>query len=658
MPGKGRKINVDAICFRSKEEGPISRKIPEFFGRVFPRLSVLDDEESLKERLDRLEAERVLVIVDAHECRDCRRIERMVGKLLAGDRAPHLLLLYDRDRGEGLAKYVEMGVHYFLPVPWDRQAIQRNLKPLIDSLQTEEREKELRERLLRSRTGMRQNEGEDCGELRKRCEVVQGFFIRESRELKKLSDSLVNFSSLMTHTQLSDKQKEYLSRIQRLVAELGKLSEELKGRVEAIFQGSGSGTAHRNFDVNTLFDLLADFARKRIDDGDLELIFDVDNSMSSKLHGDPLLIGQVLQSLLGLMIDLDGQGEIILKASLSPVEGKEKEKILHLELVDRARNLLVEEASVHEHLSQSEELKQARNWVEAMGGRLENPDPEEGVILRFQVPVRQEERRSYRLPSRDWMDKRVLILSDHDSTAQALEKMLAYFHFPIQRVSSQEDALKALGRERYEMIFVDTDLKREALQKLVSVKGESKLVLLSEDRTREEKELGDLIIYVDAFLEKPFTQEKIFDVILEIFARDNLEGTQETLSILEENLKLLVGEKKLLYIGPKESDWMMIRGMLEKTEIEVLQTEDPKKLPIYTPATDLIVLSEQLSDSQWREILETCRRECGSKKILALLDSDDKKREEELKEAGIEHRIPSPIDPEYFYRLLLELLIA
>ena len=659
MPEKVRNIEFDALCYRPKSLGPVSESVREFFGRIFRTFRSFESEAELMEALERDEGT-ALLIIDGHACGDDTPLRESLGRIMARPVPPPLLWLYDRGKEAELGALVALGVHDALPVPWSREAVRIHLKSLIGILQVQRREKRLQKELLSCRSRDPQT-GEECSELRKRCENLEGFFLRESGELKELSDGLTSLSTLMLQTELSEKQKKYMGNLHKLVAHFSRLARDLKSHTEMLFRGSGTQESQlRNFNINTLFDLLADYSERKIGGQELELVFDVDNTVPAQLYGDPILLGQVLQNLLGVMIDLDGEGDIVLRAALSPVPGREKEKILHLELLDKARGQLVDDASFREHLAANGEVRQAKRWIEAMGGRFDAPKEGEGTLLRFSVPVRQEERRSYRLPSSDWMNKRILILAGNPSVAEALKRMLGYFHFPLTVARNGEEAVEQLDRQSFDVVFVDPDdfSEREFIQNIIAKKHDAKLVTLSEDPVRDEKALGDLVLYIDAFLGKPFTQEKIFDVILDLFARDRLEGTQESLSILKENLALLVGKKKILYIGERDTDWLMLKGMVEDTEIELTQTEDLQQLSMYLISADMVLVSGHLSDTQWKAVLENCQKHCTDKDIVILLGESETVRKKEARENGIRHLIPTPIDPEYFYRLLLDIFLS
>ncbi|WP_148224914.1 response regulator [Nitratifractor salsuginis] len=604
----------------------------------------------------------VLLILDAHACPDNALLRRVLGKISAGPTPPPLLWLYDRGKEAELGSLLPLGIHYALPVPWDREAVRIHLKPLIGSILALKDQKRLQKELQACR--QQQPSGrEGCIELREQCESLQGFFSRESRELKEVSDKLTSLSAQMIQTGLSEREKKYIASLQRLLGYLERLSMEMKNHTETLsLTNDKEKSRPRNFNINNLFEQLADYLERKNTVEKFSLIFDVDNSVPAQLYGDPILLGKVLHSLTGMMIDDDGVGELVLRASLTPVPGKEKEKILYFEFFGKAHEGPFDFASFRKHLESGTDFRQAEQWIELMGGDLEVPKEQEneGMLLRFSVPVRQEERRSYRLPSSEWMNKRILIAVGNNSVAEALNHMLGYFHFPLTIAKSAEAVLRELDRQNYDVVFFDPGdfPERDLVQQIISAKKEAKLVVLSEDQAREEKVSGELLPFIEAFLNKPFTQEKIFEVILDLFAEVRLEETQESLGILKENLSFLVGRKKILFIGEKDSDWMLLKGMMEDTEIEMTQTENTEYLSIFLPSVDLVIVSGHLSEDPWKSVLEICPKECTDKILMTLLEPTERKRQAEAREAGIPYIIPTPIDPEYLYRLLLEVFLG
>jgi hypothetical protein len=60
-----------------------------------------------------------------------------------------------------------------------------------------------------------------------------------------------------------------------------------------------------------------------------------------------------------VMIDTDGAGHLVLRASLTPDSGKEKEKIPHFESLEKAHKHSFDFASFRKHLESGADIRQA-----------------------------------------------------------------------------------------------------------------------------------------------------------------------------------------------------------------------------------------------------------------------------------------------------------
>ncbi|WP_457607659.1 hypothetical protein [Nitratifractor sp.] len=647
------KVDIDAVCLRPDGK-EISKEISTVFGKIFESCETVRSEKELFRIIEKQKSGRVLSVVDLHENVNEESALSLVDRVLSRLPSSHLLVLYDRDSEALLPRLAERGVHFLLSIPWDENIIRREFKPLLLALMRERKLLRLRRELEhcreRSRGQLqRQRETGDREELARRFERMKSFCIQQSEQLSELSDGLINLSTMMLQTELSERQKNYMSALHTHIAALSKLSQELKSRMELVRKEEENGV--HDFDLNTLLDMVADSARSQIGERDVELIFDVDHTVPARIIGNAALLERSLRGLFSLLIDLVDTGEIILHISLLPSRDSAADaskSVLNFSLTVTGGRMALHKDAIEE----------AYRWIAKMGGDLVmNPGPK-GVLLSFSVPVRKTERRSYRLPVKEWMNKRVALVIGEGALGDAMQKMLDYFHFPIVRLSQRDELERTLSHQIFEMIFVDGEMGKEALEEVISQKRDAKLVLLSEGVDTERERFGDLLVYVDALLDKPVTQERLFNTILEIFAKDTLEGTQETLAILKENLKLLAGGKKVLFVGPRDSDWMMIKGMLDGTGIGLNEVEDLQKIAMYGSGSDLVFVANIPEEASWKRMIESCDLPCRKEKMIAIFPEGEENRRELAASLGVEHLLFSPIDPEVFYRFLLERLIG
>ena len=622
-------------------------KIEEFFGRIFTRFEAIGREE-LEERCFGADpCDLLLVDCRLGETEECLALVREIKRR---DTAPPLLTLYDVESLERLPRLVEEGVRYFFPVPWTGEAIRHVLRPLIELLTLPRRLRTCRRMLeeCRRERGARLN-SEECRDLRNRVEAVESFFRLKAREMETHIHEAKNMTALMTQTDLDEKQREYLSRMDHAVSGLGSLIREVR---EYYDPARNAGGIVETFNLNSVLESSSEARDRDFEAADIDLIFEMDRSVPSRIRGNPVLLGQTLINLFDSLIELDGGGEVLLRLSMEEPEGESEEETLHFELRHTGE--------IHEALGDPVEflkghagVGEAARWIREMGGALQFGRGGDEPLISFSLPTRRQDRRSYRLPSRAWMEKSMLIIDGNEHSAEALEMMLRYFHFHVERAGSVREALQQLYNRSFDLIFVKEDLFDEFVREGISLRRGAALVMVTRDEELRKRN-AEYVERVDAFLSLPFTQQKIFDLLLKVYAEEKLEGVREALEILKENLIFLLGGKTALYIGRSGSDLQTVQGLLESIHIVVLKSEGPQRAAELMHGADLIFIDDHLSAREWEELLLFCRSHCGKRPVFALLHERTPEKEKALKMAGVGNLIDTPLDSEEFYRLLLD----
>jgi len=185
----------------------------------------------------------------------------------------------------------------------------------------------------------------------------------------------------------------------------------------------------------------------------IELIFDIDNNVPSRVEGDPVIIERVIVNMIGGAIDSGEIDDIVLMISIR--ESEDEEKVLLVELLDTGN--LLPGASKDEMMSGIKigKFGLAGEIAESMGGSLgiDIKDSKKRVV--FALPTEAGERRSYRLPSRKWMSRKILVVEGNEQALQALKRMLDYFHFDTVTAYSDKEALKLMYDGSFDLIFID-----------------------------------------------------------------------------------------------------------------------------------------------------------------------------------------------------------
>jgi len=101
----------------------------------------------------------------------------------------------------------------------------------------------------------------------------------------------------------------------------------------------------------------------------------------------------------------------------------------------------------------------SKQLVDLMGGEIGvESNPKKGSKFYFTMPTERIDRRSYRLPSKDLMSKKVLIVDENINSANALAKMLRYFHYDTTLVNNKKDLMKKLENDKFDIVFIDDSI--------------------------------------------------------------------------------------------------------------------------------------------------------------------------------------------------------
>jgi hypothetical protein len=263
--------------------------------------------------------------------------------------------------------------------------------------------------------------------------------------------------------------------------------------------------------LTTLFASVKNSAYKK----GIELIYEMDSTIPRKLRGDPESLLQLLSKLLTFVFQHTDKKEILL--SLSSVEDFLYEEFISFRIqhADIEKEKLLTFLETH-----------AGKEIEMLKGKVVD-DHENISDLHLSIPFKNFElgfRRHYRLPDKDAVGKKILLLCSNDKTAQSLKKMFKYF---LYDVDVGMDDLKKQGNDLgvYDILIISekmiTEKTKETIAK-VQERAPLKYVPLLEPDSLEDEE-----IKTDAehFI-KPITQEKIFDLLSSLY--DDASGTEES----------------------------------------------------------------------------------------------------------------------------------
>jgi signal transduction histidine kinase/CheY-like chemotaxis protein len=490
------------------------------------------------------------------------------------------------------------------------------------------------------------------------------FIAMMSHEIRAPINAVMGISHLVLESPLSVAQRSQITKIKDSAGLLLTLVNDIldHSKIEA-----GKVTIEQiPFDLNALLNDISNIVSHKSNEKGIELIFDIDRSVTSKLIGDPLRLFQVLVNLLNNAIKFTDQGSVILRA-----RGQQISRLnlkIHFEVIDTGIGIHQEQihrlfkaytqadaATSRKYGGTGLGLVICKNLVSLMGGTIQvQSTPAQGSTFSFDIKLHSDsdfEKRHYRLPTADLMSKNALILDGNTDSSTVLQRGLEYFHYEVKQSINSLNAIALFKSYTFDIIFINTrvslceEFKKE-LQARIKNYG-LKLVWMGEEMQNK----GGFILL------KPFNQLDIFNIILSVYGHMNQSGQHQiNTKKLKENLKKFTNET-LLLAEDNEINRSIIAGLLAGTNIQIITAETGKdaiEALDVNPDIRVILMDIQMPIMDGFEASKRIRQETKNDPIQIIavtgntLESDIQK----ISDAGMNGHIAKPIDVNTFYAAL------
>lgn len=410
------------------------------------------------------------------------------------------------------------------------------------------------------------------------------FLASMSHEIRTPLNAVIGLTELVLKTDLSDYQKQYLSKVSIAGRNLlGLINDILDfSKIEA----GKLQIENVEFELDPVLENVSVVISTKADENGNELIVSVDRAIPNLLQGDPLRIGQVLINLAGNAAKFTENGEIIVDIALIEEDGT----WLSASVEDTGAGMTEEQVSkLFQPFVQADQsvtrthggtglgLSISQQLVEAMGGTIGvESTPGVGSKFSFKIPITFAEGAERRdvFEGVDPRTIRILVVDDNETICETLKLALQKLRFNVDTATSGEDAIKlyetALSGRPYNALLIDWKMDgMDGLETIKQIRILEKNVanapaismISASDMHDIKDQLKDLD--VEYTLQKPINTSFLVDALMVIFNSTTDRRPVRASKIIESDDSDNLNGARILLAEDNELNQMVALGILE-----------------------------------------------------------------------------------------------
>ena len=284
-------------------------------------------------------------------------------------------------------------------------------------------------------------------------------------------NAVIGLSHLVLKTDLAPRQRDYVVKIKHSGQHLlGIINDILDfSKIEA----GKLSVESIDFDLDKVLENVGNLISEKASAKGLELIFDIEPSVSPFFRGDPLRLGQILINFCNNAVKFTERGEVVVKAQV--LEDSKDSQLILFSVSDTGIGLTQEQIGRLFKAFQQADVSTTRKYggtglglaiskrlAELMGGNIEvTSELGKGSTFRFTARLGKAAvtpRR--RLLQADLRGRRVLTIDDNSQARAVLSGMLTNLRFIVDEAPSGQEGIEMIRQaaqlgEFYDIVFVD-----------------------------------------------------------------------------------------------------------------------------------------------------------------------------------------------------------
>jgi len=514
--------------------------------------------------------------------------------------------------------------------------------------------------------------------LAEQATITKSQFIATiSHEIRTPLNAIMGMTHLTLNTQLTAKQEDFLQKIDRsAVTLLGLINDILDfSKIEA-------GKLHLenvNFDLELVLNSVILLNAQNAHQKNLEFVIQIDPNIPRLLIGDPLRLGQVITNLCNNAIKFTGEGEVVVKLKMAEKHG-DNAFVLQVEVSDTGIGISEEQIP-----TLFDEFKQADNSItrkfggtglglsiskllsEMMGGRIWiKSKVGEGSTFYFTCKMGIQQN----APNKNiWIPDElkqlsILICDDNLSALNALSTILSSHSLLSDVARSGEEVLKLVKDKAYDLLLIDQELPGiSGLDTIMNIRENTTIAplksVLVADTEKSKMSFEQTILGVDGYLSKPYIPSVVMEKILAVFGMEKPSSRKRMENVNQLNIfSQTLSGKRILLAEDNEINSQVVLELLQNVHVNVevaLNGADALRM-VNEQSLDLVLMDLHMPVMDGYEATRQIRKQNTQIPIIAITADAVSSIREKCKKFGFNAIITKPINPDIFYKEILNAL--